>query len=615
MSKYNNKRRQLNDLEAIYKDYDARFKKGGSSLGKIIIFALFFIGVIALAVFAGYYVFHEKISDEFKSDDMAFEIKGNESVISGEEIFYIIKYQNNSAVAASDCEINFSYPDGFILEMTDPKPLKEEKSRNIMWHFEKIGEGDGGEIKLKGIIVGNIGDEKKFNANFKYTPINTGARFMKRADVATIIENKYLSLDIAGDGNFIEGDKNKLTVKYKNNSATSLKNLKLISYFPKSAEFLAGNNLMKFSDTEGETSRYEMKIEELKGKIEETVDMDIAVNSKDYGASFKFQIGYLDSQGKFFMQDEEIYNVVISKGALETTLIINGNNDKGYANFGDVLNYSLILKNSGDIKFSDIEPRIIIDDSENLLNWDSLITKEGGKLSDNEILWNKENNSKLAELNKGEEIELSFSIELKKKTVGEVGDIIDGGILSWAEIRTGKIGNLGEEKDFKTKLVSINLNTDLELTTKLRYFNDNGEAIGSGPLPPKVGEETKYKIYWELSNSINEIKNVKIESRLPDDVEWKEKISLDSGELYYNQEKRSVIWTIPKLPKNLSDVIKGVFEISIEPQIKDAGSTMILMDNISLEGIDTKTGAKLSKVYGFITTFDEAIGGMGTVAE
>lgn len=151
------------------------------------------------------------------------------------------------------------------------------------------------------------------------------------------------------------------------------------------------------------------------------------------------------------------------------------------------------------------------------------------------------------------------------------------------------------------------------MENELRYFSENGDSIGSGPIPPKISERTNYKIFLRLTNNINETRDVKVSVKLADKADWAGKISLDSGELYYDQETRQVIWTIPKLPKKLVDKMSGVFEISLEPKEEDAGRSVILVEDILLEGFDGKTGVKLERSYPFITTDDEESGGRGVV--
>lgn len=626
MGKHGHKK-NLSDIESIYKDYDARFQRGGSGFGRVIISLMLFIALAGVTMAAGYYVFHERGAEDFRSEDISLELKGNDRVVSGEEIFYVIKYRNNSRVAYSDVEVSFVYPKGFILNMAEPPAIEEENvlaqaglpaqadlSGSRKWHFDKIKEGEDGEIKIKGMIVGEISDEKDFRVSLKYNPVNTGAYFTERTGLTAVVEDKFLDLSIEGDGKFNEGEKNGIKVRYKNNAASSLRNIKLFAYFPNGAKvFLDGSaTAAPLVDAEnGARLKYELEIEELAGKADEELDMGVILsNTSDYGATFRFQIGYLDNEKNFILQEEEIYSAAVLKGSLSVNLLVN-ESEKSFADLGDSLKYSLVLENSGDIVFRDIRPRVIIDDSEEILNWESLAVKDG-EFSDSEIFWDKESVIELDEMEKGEKIELYFSVDLKDKSDISLKDIMEGKIISWAEVVAGQTGTMGGEKNFKSDSAETNLTTDLELTSQLRYFSEQGDSIGSGPMPPRVGEATSYKVFLKLANTLNEVKNVKIEASLTDDAIWRERTALDSGELYFDRGKNSVVWTIPNLPENLS-AIQGVFEISIEPKAEDAGKSVMLIKGVSMTAVDGKTGAAIEKSYGPLTTADEASGGRGVV--
>lgn len=231
-------------------------------------------------------------------------------------------------------------------------------------------------------------------------------------------------------------------------------------------------------------------------------------------------------------------------------LFINGFSKDGYLNVGDKLEYLLSLKNEGNAVLGDMISRVIMNDENDLIDWQTLKIEEEGKMDNKEISWNSDGYGKLSSLSPGENIDLHFSLNLKEKDFIDAGNIIDNNLTSWAEIKIGMTGDLKTDKLLKSNSVNMTLNTLWDIKSEARYFNEDGQPIGSGPLPPRVGETTSYKIRWSLKADLNDVKEIKVKATLPKDIIWNDKTDIETGELYFNYETREIIWAVPTLPRN-----------------------------------------------------------------
>ncbi|MFC1613582.1 hypothetical protein ACFL23_04610, partial [Patescibacteria group bacterium] len=314
------------------------------------------------------------------------------------------------------------------------------------------------------------------------------------------------------------------------------------------------------------------------------------------------QFGYIGNDEQFLLQNEKEEKMFILKGDLSIDLIVNGIIDKGFLDVGDILNYTLSLENNGNAILENVEAKVLVDDNENLIAWKSLKYKEQGSMQDKEIFWSYKNNENLSKIEPGEEVDLNFSLELKN--IADIGfeNIIENNIVSWAEVKVGTTGGVKSDKILKSTSVNIGLNTFLDFKAEARYFNQSGEPVGSGPLPPKVGETTTYKIFWQLSSSLHESRDITVKAKLPDDVIWDQEVSVESGDIYFDQSLDQVIWAIPKLPVDLDKPLYGNFDISIKPIDGDVGANKILLENIVLFGKDSVTSSELKYTIGFLDT-------------
>lgn len=596
MDKHKNKK--LDDLEEIYKDkkgrisYNERFERGRGITGVVLSF-LFFIILIGLALAAGYYVFREPSSHDFKQGNVSLEIKGNNKISSGEEVIYIVNYRNQSNVDIINADLNLSYPEGLIMKMVDPLPDDEKHG---IWHINNLKAGDEGQIKMQGILIGNIGDKKKFEASLKYNPVNTTAYFTKKSIFDVFVQDSYLELNIEGKDELVADGKNKIKVKYDNKSSQKVENMRLFIYSGKNDNSTCrpkGENELILTATS--TCLY-IDIASLAGKEEKELDVVLTNDTSD-DVIVMAKIGYMGNDGEFLSQAQKEKKFVVLKNDFNAQLIINGASDKVFSDFGNSLNYTLLCKNTGNVVLENIEPKVLIDDNDNLLNWDSLILEKRGSLENKEISWNKELDNELAKIEQGGEVKLNFSIQLKDRNSSNQDDILENIINSWAQIKAG-------DKILKSNIVIVDLNNNLNFKAEVAYFNKNGEPIGSGPLPPKAGENTSYQIFWKLSVKAEGVKNIKVRAILPEGVIWDERKKIDTGELYFDYNTKSIIWSVPKLPADLEKPAEATFAVTVKPDEKYTGEPIVLVRDIVLESYIEKTGVKLDSSHNSLTTQD-----------
>jgi hypothetical protein len=78
---------------------------------------------------------------------------------------------------------------------------------------------------------------------------------------------------------------------------------------------------------------------------------------------------------------------------------------------------------------------------------------------------------------------------------------------------------------------------DIEFTAYGRYYDSDLTKIGSGPIPPTVGEKTTYVIFWTLRNGQNDIEDLRMAATLPENIVWEDDAS---NGLTFNEETRQV---------------------------------------------------------------------------
>jgi len=156
-------------------------------------------------------------------------------------------------------------------------------------------------------------------------------------------------------------------------------------------------------------------------------------------------------------------------------------------------------------------------------------------------------------------------------------------------------------EDNKSNTIISKINSDLSLNEQIRYFNDDNQPVGSGPLPPKVGETTGFKVYWVVKNNLHELTDTRVIFPLPSNVNWDEKNVTNVGTISYDDTTRQVTWEIGRLPVSVYQA-DAEFGISITPTADDLNKILVLSSGSTITATDTETKNTITKKTGPKTT-------------
>ncbi len=90
---------------------------------------------------------------------LTFEFDLSSKITSNKEIDFALNYFSNVDYPLSDLRIKIDYPSGF--EFLESRPCALE---NTEWEVGSLNKAEGGRIKIKGKIQGEIGEQKTFQA-------------------------------------------------------------------------------------------------------------------------------------------------------------------------------------------------------------------------------------------------------------------------------------------------------------------------------------------------------------------------------------------------------------------------------------------------------------------
>lgn len=134
------------------------------------------------------------------------------------------------------------------------------------------------------------------------------------------------------------------------------------------------------------------------------------------------------------------------------------------------------------------------------------------------------------------------------------------------------------------KLVRAPLTTAFDLSVAARYYAANGDQIGIGPLPPMVGESTKYWVQLKLAPTTADISNVRMAVRLGPNVAVTGRSALPDGGSFV-QTGDELVWTSDYVPAN-SQGASASFEVELIPDANQRGTVPGLISSASASAID-----------------------------
>ena len=154
------------------------------------------------------------------------------------------------------------------------------------------------------------------------------------------------------------------------------------------------------------------------------------------------------------------------------------------------------------------------------------------------------------------------------------------------------------------------------ISASARFYSDTGAPIGSGPLPPEVGEATTYRVFWKIEKAVHELTDIVVSATLPPDVAWDDRVLSSTGNVEFEAATQTVRWEISSLPAN--EEATAEFTVKLIPGPEDVGTFVKLLSGSVLGALDAETDSTVAAEAESFTTEiaeDTFAAGKGTVIE
>lgn len=161
-----------------------------------------------------------------------------------------------------------------------------------------------------------------------------------------------------------------------------------------------------------------------------------------------------------------------------------------------------------------------------------------------------------------------------------------------------------EDVDATGAGVERKVSGDATLRTAARYFTSEGDQIGRGPLPPRVGATTRYWIFASVATGATRLDGATLSFDLPSGAAWTGRASVTAGDELALFGDR-LVWrlgTVAAHASVLHEAPSVSFEVALTPTASQVGTSPSLLASAAFTATDAWTGAELAETSPGLTT-------------
>lgn len=562
------------------------------------------IAAIAAAIYLAYNYWFANNND---LGGLEFTITAPESVLAGEDFSYQIEYRNPTKYPLSRLRLELQYPAGFIYGSASEEPI----SGNHGWDLKDLEPGASARLTVTGRLLATPDSVQVIFGNLSYMPGNFSSQFKKESSVSTIVSGPGFQADLNYSGTAFINLENEMTLIISEISDNQLGDFNITFSVPaetsasvdeaklRAAGDEKGVKVIKSGGAAWQVSGLEP------GLARQEIPLKYIFKKRLDNPEIKIRLEKKLADGQSYVIWEKALRPELVDSDLNLTMLLNGSKNDAALNFGAPLEYSLTYANKGSNTFKDVVIMAVIEGE--FISWGSLEDENDGELKNGSIIWSKSEVEELAEVKPGDSGEINFRLNLRPWQDGDLGKELE--IVSFAQYGMNNAPVKGDAN--KSNTIISRLNSDLRLEEEIRYFNNDNIPVGSGPLPPRVGEKTSFKVFWTVTNNIHELSETRAIFTLPAYVNWEGAQNTNVGNIYYDEASRQVIWEIGRLPVSVYRVSSD-FNISLSPSESDRNKILILSPGSVVTAMDTETKGTITvKTDGTTTKLeDDEIAGL-----
>lgn len=502
---------------------------------------------------------------------------------SGEDTTYRVDIENNSSVSLQQPTLALSFPKGFILNTTTLPEAFDTKSHTL--RISTIVPGASTAFTFSGTLYATPHEEDNITATLSYTQTDREQEEIKVARIVQTLRGSTLSITSTLPEVLVNQGNADITITLRNQGQQSYRAISVPLTLPE------GISLQTTTSTLGSVQTTLWSIPELKPQEQATLTATIRSGIADTVSDLSFRFTpQIQVNGHSFAQESTEQRVRIT----HPELFIATRWDTASISPGTNARFTIDIANNGDSALDDLSLYIPLDT--NTINLSTFRQENTGTYTGNTFIIQQAHHAGLAHLEPGESRSITLIVPIKQTLSGK--DIR----VTLSPTVQATIPGLPQHPVEKTVTSeAMNVGTSLTISASSRYYTNEGDQLGRGPLPPQVGKETKYWAIIRVQNTTSRVRDIVLTTTLPEGVVWTDRHSVSHGApLQYNPATKQIRWELKELWPG--QVVGVNTELSITPTEAQRGTILPLLGSIRVEGFDTFIQTSLSKTHAGVDT-------------
>lgn len=597
------------ELRSIYASHDGTIpdmtkleRRSSSKVTRFLVRAILFLLVLSAVAWAGFFLWSR--GGIAPQRPLETETDVPETVKAGQEAFYTFRYDNAGNAPIAALEMKLTLPPEFVPTSFNPEPTD-----GLMWTLGSLSRGSDGAVTVGGVFRSEVPSTQTIQALYTYRPANFSSDFQDISTARVEVDESVLNLTLTGPEEALPGDEVTYVVNVQNGGTRDVENALVTAALPDGfaittsdpASVEPGAAAWSFENlTPGE-----LKAVTFKGRFTASVS----------GAqTLKAAVSLLNADRVEFLQAQSEAATEVVGGAIAFHLVANGSAGDQTADPGSTLRLSIDYANNGNETIRGLAFSLAIKGDAATLPIDWANTNlDGGTRSGSTITWNEDAYPAFEEFSPSTSGVIDLTLPLTSTLTSAMASTLTLSLTA----SVAQIGSIASPRTVEASPITILVNSDFRSSAHARYYSDDAEPLGTGPLPPKVGQTTTFRVFWRVANSFHALENVRMTTNLPPGVSWTGNAHADVGTISFDATTRIVSWTIPALPVTVPGS-ETTFDVAIVPESDDVGSFYKLTNAIAVEATDAFTRDQVQDGIDILTTElpeDELAAGKGVVVD
>lgn len=570
-------------------DPEALARKAAESRFRVRRVVLWFVVAFIVVVVGGVAAFFLYLNQSTKAleRNIDLSILGQQKIAVGEKVTFEVRFRNLNTTAIESVDLVFEFP-------PETRPLFGDPPKGKFRERVSIGRLEPNEERserFEAYLFGKENSNLDAYAALEYRPTNSSARFAKEVVHSMAVTRSPIGISLSMPDDASLGQEIEISLDYVSAADAVFRDVALAVTYPPGFEYLSAepmpaknNNLWRIGDLEsGEHGTI---------KIKGVVRGDARETKQVYA-----RIGFFHEATELWsIYSEARDQIVLRDSLLGVDITVPGANESEYfAVAGETVSFTIIWKNNLPVMVQNAFIELELDGS--AVDWKNIKVGDGTFDGANRrAVWNAFTNPAFRSVNPGAEGTVTLYVRMldplpikgfaDKNFTVKLAALIYSNIIP--ENFTGTDIRGRDSFSFK-------IGTRLGAASSGLYYSKI--IPNSGPLPPRVGQETTYTITWSLTNSANDLEKVIVRAGLPPYAKWKNRIVPTSERVTYNPDSGDLVWEagVVTAGTGITRPAREVsFQIGVIPGPDLINNNAVLVSGADVTGRDAFTGADLN---------------------